>query len=98
MTCVMLSRCIMEGDDKMLRDNNLNNLLMQYYGPIDREVTILDLSFKERESLSIKIPTGEIIQLQVLDSSQDSAMLVIDAPFSCTVCREESFPGARETH
>jgi sRNA-binding carbon storage regulator CsrA len=88
----------MDGDDKMLRDNNLNNLLMQYYGPIDREVTILDLSFKERESLSIKIPTGEIIQLQVLDSSQNSAMLVIDAPFSCTVCREESLPGARETH
>jgi sRNA-binding carbon storage regulator CsrA len=82
----------------MLPDNRINNLLLQYYGPIDREVTVLDLSFKERESLSIKIPTGEIIQLQVLDSSQDSAMLVIDAPFSCTVCREESFPGARETH
>jgi sRNA-binding carbon storage regulator CsrA len=82
----------------MLRDNKLNNLLLQYYGPIDREVTILDLSFKERESLSIKIPTGEIIQLQVLESSRDSAMLVVDAPFSCTVYREESFPGAKETH
>jgi len=88
----------MEGDDKMLRDNNLNNLLLQYYGPIDREVTILDLSFKERESLSIKIPTGEIIQVQVVESSRDSAMLVIDAPFSCIVGREESFPGAKETH
>jgi sRNA-binding carbon storage regulator CsrA len=82
----------------MLRDNTINNLLLQYYGPIDREVTILDLSFKERESLSIKIPTGEFIQIQVLESSQDSAMLVIDAPFSCTICREESFPGAKETH
>jgi sRNA-binding carbon storage regulator CsrA len=82
----------------MLRDNTINNLLLQYYGPIDREVTILDLSFKERESLSIKIPTGEFIQIQVLESSQDSAMLVIDAPFSCTICREESFLGAKETH
>ena len=82
----------------MLRDNKINNLLVQYYGPIDREVTILDLSFKERESLSIQIPTGEIIQLQVLEFSQDSAMLVVDAPFSCRVYREESFPGARETH
>ena len=82
----------------MLRDNKINNLLVQYYGPIDREVTILDLSFKERESLSIQIPTGEIIQVQVVEFSQDSAMLVIDAPFSCIVDREESFPGAKETH
>jgi len=82
----------------MLRDNTINNLLLQYYGPFDREVTILDVSFRERESLSIKIPTGEFIQIQVLESSQDSAMLVIDAPFSCIVGREESFPGAKETH
>lgn len=82
----------------MLRDNKLNNLLMQYYGPIDREVTILDLSFKERESLSIRIPTGDVIQVQLLESSEDSAMLVIDAPFSCTVYREESLPGTKETH
>jgi len=82
----------------MLRYNKINNLLLQYYDPIYREVTILDLSFKERKSLLIKIPTSEIIQFQVLDSSQDSAMLVIDAPFSYTVCREESFPGAKEIH
>jgi len=82
----------------MLRDNKLNNLLMQYYGPIDREVTILDLSFKERESLSIRIPTGDVIQVQLLESTEDSAMLVIDAPFSCTVYREESLPGTKETH
>ena len=82
----------------MLRDRKMNNLLLQYYGPIDREVTILDLSFRERESLSIKIPTGEIIQVQVLEASEDSAMLVIDAPFSCTVYKDESFPGANETH
>ena len=82
----------------MLYDNKTNNLLLHYYGPIDREVTIVDLSFKERESLSIKIPTSEIIQIQVLESSQDSTMLIIDAPFSCTICREESFPGAKETH
>ena len=82
----------------MLRNNKLNNLLLQYYGPIDREVTIMDLSFRERESLSIKVPTGEIIQVQVLESSEYSAMLVIDAPFSCTVYKEESFPGANETH
>jgi len=82
----------------MLRDNKLNNLLLQYYGPIDREVTILDLSFKERESLSIRIPTGDVIQVQLLESSEDSAMLVIDAPFSCTVYREESLPGTKETH
>ena len=82
----------------MLRNNKLNNLLLQYYGPIDREVTIMDLSFRERESLSIKVPTGEIIQVQVLESSEDSAMLVIDAPFSCTVYKDESFPGANETH
>ena len=82
----------------MLRYNKISNLLLQYYEPIDREVTILDLSFKERESLSIKIPTGEIIQVQIVESSQDSAMLVIDAPFSCIVGRDESFPGAKETH
>ncbi len=82
----------------MLRDNKLNNLLPDYYGPIDREVTILDLSFKERESLSIRIPTGEIIQIQVLELSDDSAMLVIDAPFSCTTYKEELFSGATETH
>ena len=82
----------------MLRHNKINNLLPQYYDPIDREVTILDLSFKERESLSIKIPTGEIIQVQIVESSQDSAMLVIDAPFSCIVGRDESFPGAKEIH
>jgi len=82
----------------MLRDNKLNNLLLQHYGPIDREVTIMDLSFKERESLSIKIPTGEIIQVQVLESTNDSIMLVVDAPFSCTVYREDSLPGASETH
>jgi len=82
----------------MLRNRKMNNLLLQYYGPIDREATILDLSFRERESLSIKIPTGEIIQVQVLEASEDSAILVIDAPFSCTVYKEESFPGANETH
>lgn len=82
----------------MLRDNTINGLLMDYYGPIDREVTILDLSFKERESLSIVLPNGEVIQLQVVESTPDSAMLVIDAPFSCTVYREESLPGTKETH
>ena len=89
---------LFKGGEKMIRDNTLNNLLLEYYGPIDREVTILDLSHMERESLAIKIPTGEIIQLQVVQSDQDSAMLVIDAPFSCTIFREESLPGMKETH
>lgn len=82
----------------MLRNNTINNLLLDYYGPIDREVTILDLSFKERESLTIQLPGGEIIQLQVVESTPESAMLVIDAPFSCTVYREGSLPGTKETH
>lgn len=82
----------------MLRDNTMNNLLLDYFGPIDREVTILDLSYKERESLSIMLPNGEVIQLQVVESSDEATMLVIDAPFSCTICREESLPGAKETH
>ena len=82
----------------MLGDNRMNNLLLEYYGPIDREVTIVDLSFKDRECLLIKLPNGERIQLQVVESTQDSVMLVIDAPFSCMVSREELFPGAKEIH
>ena len=50
---------------------------------------MLDLSFKQ-ESLSITTPMGEIIQVSILDTTSDTAMLGIDAPSECIIVREDS--------
>ena len=82
----------------MLRANRTNNLFLHYFGPIDREVTMLDLPFKNLESLSIKTSVGEVIHIQVLDTSQDSVMLAINTPSSCMIYREASFPAVKDYH
>lgn len=82
----------------MLHANRENNLFLHFFGPIDREVTMLDLPFKNLESLSIKTSAGEVIHIQVLDTSQDSVMLAINAPSSCTIHREAPFSEVKDYH
>ncbi len=55
----------------------------------DREVTMLDLS-RKRETLSIATPMGDVIQITVLGTTAESAMLGVDAPTECIILREDT--------
>ena len=73
----------------MLHSHKPLNKFLRYDRIIDREVTMLDLSFKQ-ESLSITTPMGEIIQISILDATPDTTMLGIDAPSESIILREDS--------
>ena len=73
----------------MLHSHKPLNKFLRYDRIIDREVTMLDLSFKQ-ESLSITTPMGEIIQISILDTTPDTTMLGIDAPSESIILREDS--------
>ena len=73
----------------MLYTHKPLNDFLRYDRFIDREVTMLDLSFKQ-ESLSITTPMGEIIQISILDTTPDTTMLGIDAPSESIILREDS--------
>jgi sRNA-binding carbon storage regulator CsrA len=81
----------------MLHSHNSINYFLNYNGTIDREVTMLDLSRKQQESLSITTPMGEIIQISILDTTPDTTMLGIDAPSACTILRVEIFPETKHS-
>ena len=73
----------------MLHPHNSINYFLHYNRLIDREVTMLDLSRKQQESLTITTPTGEVIQIRILETTPDTAMLGIDAPSDCIMLRED---------
>lgn len=80
---------ISAGDKTMLYTHKPLNKFLRYDRFIDREATMLDLSFKQ-ESLSITTPMGEIIQISLFDTTSDTAMLGIDAPSECIIVRESN--------
>ncbi len=74
----------------MLHSHKPIGQFLRYERFVDREVTMLDLSRKQQESLSITTPMGEIIQISILDTTPDTTMLGIDAPSECIIRREDS--------
>ena len=73
----------------MLHSHKPIGQFLRYDRFVDREVTMLDLSFKQ-ESLAIITPMGEIIQISILDTTPDTTMLGIDAPSESIILREDS--------
>jgi len=73
----------------MLHSHKPIGQFLRYDRFVDREVTMLDLSFKQ-ESLAIITPMGEIIQISILDTTPDTTMLSIDAPSESIIRREDS--------
>jgi len=76
----------------MLHTHKPDNQHLHYDRFVDREVTMLDLSRKQQESLMITTPMGEVIQIRILGATKDTTMLGIDAPSACTILRVEIFP------
>ena len=74
----------------MLHSHKPIGQFLRYDRFVDREVTMLDLSRKQQESLTITTPMGEIIQISILDTTPDSTMLGIDAPSESIILREDS--------
>ena len=84
-------------DVTMLHTHEPGNQLLHYDRFIDREVTMLDLSHKQQESLMITTPMGEVIQISILGATKDTTMLGVDAPSACTILRVEIFPENKQS-
>lgn len=74
----------------MLHSHKQIGQFLRYVRFVDREVTMLELSRKQQESLTISTPMGEIIQISILDTTPDTTMLGIDAPSESIILREDS--------
>ncbi len=73
----------------MLHPNKPFGQILHYDRFTNREVTMLDLSCKQ-QGLSITTPMGDVIQISILDTTSDSAMLSIDTPAECIILREDT--------